>query len=739
MFKRQWFKVMLLVLLLVSVPAHAQESSTQRDPWDLARRLLGFDAPYALPQITPLYAVGDTAEFWVSKADAEQRTKITAELAVGTADIYIWVEEGLSYNRAALRTNTGTLDQIWFILRRLSLYGQPAIIPDTNIELRDPNNQLTISDVDADPHLFILFAADLGDEAVIYNLHDTLPAQISPYSNQHEMLYVNTSYVPGASPSAPGFVGLIARGMYELLVNNHTPTQAQWLRESLALFATTALDMTDLEPNTFSAFLQMPNASLLQPGSLPEQGAQQLFMNYLTQRLGIGYIQDVFRRPGEGVAALDAALADLQAVDPVTLENLTARGLFADFVMTNAITAIFGRPFGDGRYLHTIAALPEQTVPTAITLRDQYDATATAQSVNQFGTLYLYVSNTNPASFTVAFNGRATTPLLNMPGQPDNHFYWSGRGRDQSATLTRTFDLAGVDNATLTFDVWYDLDPQTTYGYVEVSADGGATWAIVGTESSTTSNRYGAAYGAGYTGISNPQPPRPFPILGVTIDRDRVTIAEITADGPVSQTEIRVGDRIVGYDGQEWPETPDVIALLGNYAPGDTLELLIERGDERFDVPVVLGAHPTRINQPTPLWQPQSVNLSPFAGGEVLVRFEYVSLPYGTNNGIAIDNIAVAEIDFADDTESDNSAWTLNGWQRVNNTVDQAFLVQAASVGSVENPPSVRPLIGVGENATTGEWTFDVTADEVIIITVSGLNDNTDQPAQFDLIISEAG
>ena len=54
---------------------------------------------------------------------------------------------------------------------------------------------------------------------------------------------------------------------------------------------------------------------------------------------------------------------------------------------------------------------------------------------------------------------------------------------------------------------------------------------------------------------------------------------------------------IIGYDNHEWTGAPDVIGLLANYAPGDTLHLYIQRGSQRIDVPFA-GAHPTASSSP---------------------------------------------------------------------------------------------------------------------------------------------
>jgi hypothetical protein len=81
-------------------------------------------------------------------------------------------------------------------------------------------------------------------------------------------------------------------------------------------------------------------------------------------------------------------------------------------------------------------------------------------------------------------------------------FWYSNRGDVSDTTLTRAFDLTGVTSATLNYRLWHHTERSWDYGYVLVSADDGATWDILETPHTTTDNPHGAAYGAGYNGVS---------------------------------------------------------------------------------------------------------------------------------------------------------------------------------------------------------------------------------------------
>jgi len=88
----------------------------------------------------------------------------------------------------------------------------------------------------------------------------------------------------------------------------------------------------------------------------------------------------------------------------------------------------------------------------------------------------------------------------------------------------------------------------------------------------------------------------------------------------------------------------------------------------------------------TPAWIQQEVDLTPYAGKEIQLRFEYVTDGALNLHGMAIDDIAITGL-LSDDAESDNG-WKAEGFVRSTNIVAQRFAVQllrfTASGTSVE-------------------------------------------------------
>ena len=82
-----------------------------------------------------------------------------------------------------------------------------------------------------------------------------------------------------------------------------------------------------------------------------------------------------------------------------------------------------------------------------------------------------------------------------------------------------------------------------------------------------------------------------------------------------------------------------------------------------------------------PAWVEQSVDLSAFAGKEVLLRFQYVTDGALNLHGIAIDDLEIAEIGWRDDAEADRD-WKPNGFVRSTNVVKQRFVGQLIRFGA---------------------------------------------------------
>ncbi len=130
-------------------------------------------------------------------------------------------------------------------------------------------------------------------------------------------------------------------------------------------------------------------------------------------------------------------------------------------------------------------------------------------------------------------------------------------------------------------------------------------------------------------------------------------------------------------------------------------------------------------------WMEQSVDLSSFAGNEILVRFDFVTDQATDLEGWLLDDVSIPEIGFADDFEQPNDAWLAEGWVRITNVVPQAYLLQAIVYGE---ETTVTRLIEPGQPMPEA-INLDVTGAERVVLAISGIAPVTRQPAPFSLTV----
>ncbi len=74
-----------------------------------------------------------------------------------------------------------------------------------------------------------------------------------------------------------------------------------------------------------------------------------------------------------------------------------------------------------------------------------------------------------------------------------------------------------------------------------------------------------------------------------------VLVGEVTAGGPAEAAGIEPGDIILSIDGDKiTPQTP-FVTLLFKHAPGDTIEVVVQRGDQTFTTDITLGERPAGL------------------------------------------------------------------------------------------------------------------------------------------------
>ncbi|MCJ7823914.1 MAG: immune inhibitor A, partial [Anaerolineales bacterium] len=128
-----------------------------------------------------------------------------------------------------------------------------------------------------------------------------------------------------------------------------------------------------------------------------------------------------------------------------------------------------------------------------------------------------------------------------------------------------------------------------------------------------------------------------------------------------------------------------------------------------------------------PRWIQETVDLSEFAGKEILLRFEYITDAALNGDGLLLDDLSIEAIDYFEDFETDEGGWRAEGFVRLYNRLPQTYRVVLVEKGRVVE---VRELTLDKDNHTEVEITFDKGTGDVVLI-VTATTRHTWQPAAY--------
>jgi hypothetical protein len=603
----------VVALLGVPWPASADERSApqlmidrvqsaplpNRDPFDLAERLRGAAAPapsLAPPAPAPL-TPGFADNFWILDQRTAQLFQAHAVLRLVTDHAYWFIQSDLVDRapQADLELSASVFEHRTYPLihRYFGSEPSPAFEHDTHI-------------------VFLL--ANVPGVAAYFSSADAYPRTVNPRSNERDMIYVNLNSL---RPGQATFDSTVTHEMQHMVSFAHCPSQEGWLDEGASELA---MRVGGYDSGAPAAFAAHPDVQLTawtdQSADLTRHyQASYLFLRYVAERAG-GWdaLPDILTSCARGENMFAAYLAR-NPIDP------DVDTLFSDWTVANLLQ---DASVADGRY-----AYAGSNFHVALTGR------ATAQtpflgSVPQYAANYVELPS---IAGTATFSGDAAVPLL--PVDVDSAgVWWTNRGDNLDSKITRQVDLSGVEQATLRFSAWYDVERQFDFVYLSASRDGGSTWQVLPAQHTTSDRSAGNNYGEGWTGSTG--------------------------------------------------------------------------GD----------------------WVDEQVDLTPFAGASILVRFEYVTDQSFNGPGFAFKDLRIPEIGL-DEPGAVEDAWNSEGWLRVDAPIPERWnlrLVRTSRTGTTVEPVPV----DADGNATLA---FDPGAQRTVLV-LAPTAPRTLIPANYSVTVS---
>jgi immune inhibitor A len=512
-----------------------------RNPLDLAVRLRGLSAatPLTAPVAPAPLVSGYSETFWILDQRTAQLFQTNATLRLVTDHAYWFVETDMA-DRAPqgdLAQSAATFENRIYPLIHRYFGSEPK------------------PSVDGDGHI-VLLLANVPGVAAYFSSADAYPRAINPRSNQHEMIYVNLNAL---RPGQTAFDSTITHELQHMANFAHCPSQEGWVDEGASELAMRVAGYDTIAPAAFAARpgVQLTAWTNQQSDLTRHYQASYLFLRYVAERGGGWEALPDLLAPCLRGESLFASFLSRNPIDP------DVDTLFSDWTVANLLQ---DGSVGDGRFAYAGGGFH-----TAITGRGSLQ-TPFLGSVPQYAADYVDLPST---AGTVTFSGDSSVSLL--PVQVDTAgVWWSNRGDSLDSRLTRRVDLTGVDQATLHFSAWYDIEDRFDFVYLSVSADNGRTWHVVHGQHTIADRNAGNNYGEGWTGSSGPD------------------------------------------------------------------------------------------------WINEQVDLTPYVGSEVLLRFEYVTDQSYNGPGFAFKDLRIPEIGL-DEPGAIEDAWNAEGWMRVDAPIPERW------------------------------------------------------------------
>ncbi|MBI4201296.1 MAG: immune inhibitor A [Chloroflexi bacterium] len=132
-------------------------------------------------------------------------------------------------------------------------------------------------------------------------------------------------------------------------------------------------------------------------------------------------------------------------------------------------------------------------------------------------------------------------------------------------------------------------------------------------------------------------------------------------------------------------------------------------------------------------WVDDRVDLTPYAGKEVLLRFEYVTDDAIHGAGLCVTNISVPAAVTVSTPEKDDSLWETRGFIRTNNRDAQSYIVRIIEMGA---EPRVRDIpLDANQEATFTIKGLDSGVDRAVIV-IAATAELAMLPGSFQLLVA---
>jgi len=285
------------------------------------------------------------------------------------------------------------------------------------------------------------------------------------------------------------YYGTTIHELQHLIHADNDDAEESWINEGMSTFAE-YLGGYGHDASSINFYLDHPENSLVYwddhysaatgPETIADYGQVYLFTLYMNDKLGQEFIRDL-------------ALNEKQGIDSVN-EVLNAYNSNLDFteLYQNFITALVVDSDKVGNGLYNFDSIDLRDLPVDkqgtkrnMTVNFENALTFEKEGVPAWGGDFKVLDFQDKIR-SISFDGIdfLSTPWESVsdPLGADNQVLWGNEGDEADNILVLEADLSNVETATLMFDNYIDIEEQWDFGAVQVSTDGGITWASLSNE-----------------------------------------------------------------------------------------------------------------------------------------------------------------------------------------------------------------------------------------------------------------
>lgn len=405
----------------------------------------------------PEFQIGDRQLFHTDEGNVE------ATLVSITPHTYFWVDDTLYLVESDVVNAAQRLEQE-FYPRINHLFDQPWT-----------------PGIDGNDRFSILHLAGNGNEFELgyFSDQDEYPRTLFRNSNEQEIVYLNMGQLDIGSDL---YFGTLVHELQHLFQWNLDKNEATWLNEGISQLAEIYAGLDTAIPD---AYLEQPDTRLDQweydEDIIDAHYANSfLFAVYLWEQLGEMAVYELVRQPANGLASVE-----------IILEGFQPERSLEQFIADWAAANFLDDPTFGSQYAYTKLDLVQPTLQNRARVLPFSDFL----ELEQLATHYIDLDYSG--SLELSFAGDTTAKLIDSPPPSGEQMWYAPPANDTHAQLTAAFDLKQLDQATLEFDTWYDLENDFDFAHISVSNDQGSTWRILSPHLWSSGD-----YGPGFTGSS---------------------------------------------------------------------------------------------------------------------------------------------------------------------------------------------------------------------------------------------